>query len=127
MDTNEKSTMKLKPSAWLHLNSRKQYPLSPLPWRDAEEVVTAVAGIGNPERFFNTLKHLNINASTIAFNDHYEFTEDDFKHIDGAVVMTEKDAIKCTGIVSDNTWALQVEALLPTALIKDLTTLVSKG
>lgn len=56
----------------------------------------AVAGIGNPQRFFDTLRSLGLEATSHAFPDHHAFVAGDldFEGCD-AVLMTEKDGVKC--------------------------------
>ena len=73
--------------------------------------VHAVAGIGNPQQFFDTLTQLGIAHTPHAFADHHAFKASDihFKDCD-AVVMTEKDAVKCERFATDDDWALQAEA-----------------
>jgi len=77
----------------------------------------ALAGIGNPQRFFGTLLDLGLQFSAHAFPDHYAFRPDDldFPGAD-AVLMTEKDAVKCLPFARDNFWFLPVEAAVDPAL-----------
>ena len=79
----------------------------------AGQTVRAVAGIGHPERFFKQLKKLGMAIRPHPFPDHHAFTprDMDFPETD-AIVMTEKDAVKCVDFVGDNAWALPVEAKL---------------
>jgi len=74
--------------------------------------IAAVAGIGHPERFFNTLDSLSLRYSTYAFPDHHRFSLCDFNVPEQVVVMTEKDAVKCQHFATDKMYALAVEALL---------------
>jgi len=79
----------------------------------AGQRVHAVAGIGHPERFFTYLKKLGMRFIEHPFPDHHPFTPQDLPwHESEAIVMTEKDAVKCIDFVSDNAWALPVEATL---------------
>lgn len=78
----------------------------------ARQAIHAVAGIGNPSRFFQTLRQLGLNVIEHPFPDHYVFQLDDFLFESGIIVMTEKDAVKCFGIASENCWCLKVEAKL---------------
>lgn len=74
----------------------------------------AVAGIGNPQRFFNTLQAHNIKTINHAFSDHHVFTASDVSFPDDLpVLMTEKDAVKCRKITTDKLWYVPVEAVLP--------------
>lgn len=60
------------------------------------QVVHAVAGIGNPDRFFSQLRWLGIEVIPHAFPDHHVFSSKDFDFVDAhPVLMTEKDAVKC--------------------------------
>ncbi|MBM3342746.1 MAG: tetraacyldisaccharide 4'-kinase [Betaproteobacteria bacterium] len=79
--------------------------------------VHALAGIGNPQQFFDTLARLNIAHTPHAFPDHHAFSAADlaFEHCD-AIVMTQKDAVKCERHAADQHWALQIEAELDPAL-----------
>jgi tetraacyldisaccharide 4'-kinase len=79
--------------------------------------VLAVAGIGNPARFFAHLRALGITFDARAFADHHRFTASDLAHAEfDAIVMTEKDAVKCAAFASENLWALRVEAVTDPAL-----------
>lgn len=89
---------------------------------DAQQTVTAayfhgqrvyaVAGIGNPSRFFAQLQRLGLNCITRAFPDHHVYTAQDLQFAgDHAVVMTEKDAVKCTAFATTRHWALVVNAV----------------
>ena len=83
----------------------------------------AIAGIGNPQRFFNTLADLSINIRTHkAFVDHHKITQDEIVFNDNLpVLMTEKDAVKCCDFSSDKLWYLSVNAILPTGFLTKLT------
>jgi len=71
----------------------------------------AVAGIGNPARFFATLASLGLAFVPHAFPDHHAFTPADLDFPDcDAVLMTEKDAVKCRAFARDDLYALRVEA-----------------
>jgi tetraacyldisaccharide 4'-kinase len=73
--------------------------------------IKALAGIGNPERFFEMLRNQGCQVSGHAYSDHHLykaqdliFTENDF------VLMTEKDAVKIERFAQDNYWYIPVEA-----------------
>lgn len=79
----------------------------------AGQTVHAVAGIGHPERFFKQLKKLGMTVRPHPFPDHHAFTPQDLNFPESeAIVMTEKDAVKCVDFVADNAWVLPVEAKL---------------
>lgn len=78
----------------------------------------ALAGIGNPDRFFATLAALGLACETHPFPDHHRYSPADLAFAkDGILLMTEKDAVKCAGLTSGETWVLPVEAELSPALI----------
>ena len=73
--------------------------------------VHAVAGIGRPERFFESLRTLGVKAVPHAFSDHHAFTAADLDFGDERpVVMTAKDAVKCSAFATERCWALEVDA-----------------
>lgn len=78
--------------------------------------VHAVAGIGNPERFFEQLRMAGCRPVEHAFADHYTYAPADLAFADPwPIVMTEKDAVKCRAFATDRMQYLQVSATLPEA------------
>jgi len=85
-------------------------------WRERE--VHAVAGIGHPQRFFAMVRSLGITAIDHAFPDHHRFTKADLAFPGAAaVLMTQKDAVKCAGIADDRCWYLPLTATIDPALV----------
>jgi len=80
--------------------------------------VHAIAGIGNPERFFAQLRSLRIAATGHAFPDHHRFVVQDLA-LPGAraILMTEKDAVKCAAFADERCWYLPVRAHIDPALV----------
>lgn len=74
--------------------------------------VAAVAGTGNPGRFFATLSTLGIAHQPYAFPDHYPFVARDLVFSEATVLMTEKDAVKCRSFATQTMYYLPVEATL---------------
>jgi len=71
----------------------------------------AVAGIGNPRRFFAQVERLGLAARTHAFPDHHPFRPEDLEFPEcDLVLMTEKDAVKCRAFDNDRLLALRVDA-----------------
>lgn len=104
--------MDLVPSGFLRLGDPHLHGIDPSPAPLADGV-TAVAGMGNPDRFFDTLQSLGLRLNDRrAFPDHHNFRPEDFHALDGPVVMTEKDAVKCVDL-APAAWALRVDAQLP--------------
>ena len=81
----------------------------------------AVAGIGNPEKFYNTLSLLDVKFAKKSFPDHYTFSESDFADIaDKTIIMTSKDAVKCQGFARDNWWHLKISIDIPPKIIGEI-------
>jgi tetraacyldisaccharide 4'-kinase len=81
------------------------------PERFRNRRVHAVAGIGNPQRFFDTLQRLGIAFAAHPFPDHHAFSARDLEFADADfIVMTEKDAVKCRSFASEKHWVLRVDA-----------------
>lgn len=90
-------------------NAREQRPLAGF----AGKPVHAVAGIGDPERFFRQLSAAGLNVIPHPFPDHHPFTPGDLEFGDDApVLMTEKDAVKFRGASGRNWWIFPVRAQL---------------
>jgi tetraacyldisaccharide 4'-kinase len=78
------------------------------------QAVVAVAGIGHPDRFFDHLAALGVQARRLPFPDHYGYQPQDLKlRGTDVIVMTEKDAVKCAAFADARMWFLRVEAELP--------------
>jgi tetraacyldisaccharide 4'-kinase len=78
----------------------------------------ALAGIGDPGRFFRTLDGLGLHFEAHPFPDHYAYAATDLAFAkDGILLMTEKDAVKCAALTLGETWVLPVDAELSPALI----------
>jgi tetraacyldisaccharide 4'-kinase len=94
-----------------------QSPSKQLQAPQSGDTVHAVAGIGNPARFFNTLEKLGYKIIQHAFPDHYSYTSESLRFGDSnPIIMTEKDAVKCTELGLDNLWYLSVEMHIDNAL-----------
>ena len=77
----------------------------------------AIAGIGHPQRFFTHLHHLGLKVHDHSFPDHYRYTPADLTYDNAdAILMTEKDAVKCLAFATKNCWVLRVDAQLDSAL-----------
>ena len=77
----------------------------------------AVAGIGNPQRFFRQLQALGLTVAARPFPDHYHYRPEDLHAPDAEVIiMTEKDAVKCGSFADEKYWVLAVDAQVPREL-----------
>ena len=82
----------------------------------AGQRVHAVAGIGNPERFFDMLRNAGIAVVPHTFADHHRYGAGDFDFGSRLpVLMTEKDAVKCRGFADEQFHSVPVRAELPEA------------
>jgi tetraacyldisaccharide 4'-kinase len=85
-------------------------------WRGHD--VHAVCGTGNPERFFAMLRGQGIAAREHAFPDHHAFAPADIAFPGAvAILMTQKDAVKCKDFADARCWYLPVRAQVDPALI----------
>lgn len=83
--------------------------------------VHAIAGIGNPRRYFNLLNIVGLNIQPHIFPDHHAYQPSDLAFSDGLpVLMTEKDAVKCAAFAEPHWWFLPVEAELPEGLLDQM-------
>ena len=74
--------------------------------------VHALAGIGNPERFFALLRWHGLKVTEHAFPDHHPYTRADLPPDDGRpVLMTEKDAVKCEPFAERRLWFVPIDAV----------------
>ena len=89
---------------------------------DASKPLHAVAGIGNPSRFFKQLRSMGFDIIEHAFADHHHYQQQDFEGwAQNCIVMTEKDAVKCTELDLADAWYLQVDASFSETLNDELT------
>lgn len=101
----------------MRLHAVDALPLDGGPSRDlatfAGQRVHAVAGIGRPARFFETLRRAGIEVLEHPFPDHHAYRAEDLAFGDGLpVLMTEKDAVKCRGFRVPQGWVVPVSAVL---------------
>ena len=110
--------MNLQPGQLVNLVSKEQLSADALV---GQGPVHAVAGIGNPKRFFESLGNLGYTLETHEFRDHHPFEAKDIWFGDSRpVIMTEKDAVKCDDFANQNCWYLQVTAQLEMGFDREL-------
>lgn len=68
----------------------------------------AVTGIGHPQGFFNMLQAHGVSFRSLAFSDHHVFRPHELP-VDSAILMTEKDAVKCTAFAGPAWWAVTLD------------------
>ncbi|SUC22859.1 tetraacyldisaccharide 4'-kinase [Proteus vulgaris] len=89
----------------------------------------AIAGIGHPPRFFNSLREKGIELISIkAFSDHSDYSAKELQDLtpfNETLIMTEKDAVKCQHFAQDNWWYLPVSAELNSqSVLKQVSNLI---
>ncbi|MBC3230368.1 tetraacyldisaccharide 4'-kinase [Serratia fonticola] len=110
--------MKLQAQDAVNIASGERRPAIELPH------VVAMAGIGHPPRFFATLEKLGVEVEReVAFADHQEYNHGQLAALASqgqTLLMTEKDAVKCSAFAQPDWWYLPVEAVLPTEQAEQL-------
>jgi tetraacyldisaccharide 4'-kinase len=93
-------------------DARQRQPLKAF----AGQRVHAVAGIGDPNRFFLHLGKAGLKVVPHPFPDHHPFTARDLEFGDALpVLLTEKDAVKLRSVARPGWWVLPVSAQLDAA------------
>ena len=104
--------MRLQVGAAQPVHGGRAQPLSAFAGRR----VHAVAGIGDPERFFSMLRDAGIAVVPHAFPDHHAYVAADFEFGSRLpVLMTVKDAVKCADLTDAQAFMVPVDAVLPEA------------
>ena len=79
--------------------------------------ITAVAAIGNPQRFFNNLQNAGIAGKWLPLPDHATYTPEFFTGMNAqCILITEKDAVKCAAIQDERIWVVPMSLTLPDTL-----------
>ena len=124
-DSRINHQVKIVPKCLVNINSGKEISFDSIKTKS----IIAIAGIGNPQRFFSTLNEIVDVAEKHSFPDHHSFREDDFTHLSrnithmdkgSVIIMTEKDAVKCTEFAEEHWYYLRVEMTFKKELIGDL-------
>jgi len=90
--------------------------------------VHAVAGIGNPQRFFDLLLDADLDVESHPLEDHAEITLDELTFdAPGAVLITEKDAVKCEHLKANGVWCVVVDFKFDADSASRLMRLVLRG
>jgi tetraacyldisaccharide 4'-kinase len=91
------------------------------------EKVHAIAGTGHPVRFFSLLKKQGLSIIEHVFPDHHLFKSSDIQFDDDlAVVMTEKDAVKCVKFAGKNHWYLPIDVEMSNTFVHRLSILLKE-
>lgn len=77
------------------------------------KTIHAVAGIAHPDSFFELLESLGATVIPHSFSDHHEYKQEQISFGDNLpIVMTEKDAVKCSEFELTNVWSIPVSAVI---------------
>ena len=110
--------MTLSPAKFVHLNSGKEYSIDKWPMHNQ---VHAIAGLGNPNRFFDLLLRLGFEFDKNPFPDHHKYNKRDLYYLDHLpILMTEKDAAKCKHFNNSKIWYLSIESKIESQFIDRL-------
>ncbi len=116
--------MQINPQRFIGVGSGESLAAQALLGREAH----AVAAIGNPGRFFQTLRDLGIVVRAHPLPDHAVPTPAQISFDDGLpVLMTEKDAVKCAGFAGPAHWYLEVGASFEPAEAARLISIVEQA
>lgn len=104
-------SMTIMSAYWVRLVDGLKFPLN---YFSQDVRVHAVAGIGNPQRFYQSLRELHLDICEHDFPDHHAYDARDFAFSEPLpVVMTAKDAVKCASFAQDDWYYLVVDVQLP--------------
>ena len=113
--------MALHAVSFRHLTSSRS--LSPAEFKNQMlgQTLGAAAGIGMPERFFNSLRTQGLTLSeNLALTDHHTFDTDTFSTFKSLhILITAKDAIKCEQLNDSRLWVVEVDAVFSDADFTD--------
>lgn len=120
----ERDGVRYLPMALVDVVSGEQKGFRP---RALSPRVRAIAGIGQPAQFFASLRAAGFEVVEAVFPDHHRYCREDLQHPvpgiadDTPVIMTEKDAVKCAGLLTPDDagryWYLRIDAQLPASLV----------
>jgi len=89
--------------------------------------ITAVAAIGNPQRFFDDLVQQGVHAQCIGLPDHSNYSPDYFKSIEAqCILITEKDAVKCATLTDERIWVVPMTLEIPNTLAEWLQSILQR-
>ena len=114
--------MQLEGAYAVNMKTQERKPLAE--FRDM--LCHAIAGIGNPQRFFDLLEKQGVVCQAHPFPDHYVYTEKEIRfNAAEAILMTEKDAVKCRSFASALHWYVPVKATVESSFMQKLIALLS--
>ena len=89
--------------------------------------IKAVAALGNPQGFFDDLLRHGIAAKCVPLQDHASYSSEFFADMKAAcILITEKDAVKCTHIHDERIWVVPMSLRIPDDLADWLQTILQR-
>jgi len=89
--------------------------------------ITAIAGLGNPQRFFDDLAKHGVVCKQIPLSDHAHYTPEFFTKLKAqCILITEKDAVKCAAISDERIWVVPMSLHLPDNFVEWLQSILQR-
>lgn len=109
------------------INPTNTQPLASIADTYLPNKITAIAAIGNPQRFFDDLLKQGIAGKCIGLADHASYTPEFFSAIHAeCILITEKDAVKCSSIEDERIWVVPMTLDLPNAFVDWLQSILQR-
>ena len=114
-------------AAYQLINPNNHQTLSQIADSFLPNKITAVAALGNPQRFFDDLLHQGIAGKCIPLPDHATYTPEFFEKLNAqCILITEKDAVKCAAIHDERIWVVPLSLSLPDNLAEWLQSILQR-
>lgn len=114
-------------TAYQLINPNQHLTLSEIADSYLPNKITAVAALGNPQRFFDDLLSQGIAGKCIPLPDHASYTPEFFEKLNAqCILITEKDAVKCTAINDERIWVVPLSLSLPDDLAEWLQSILQR-
>lgn len=114
-------------TAYQLINPNQHLTLSQIADSYLPNKITAVAALGNPQRFFDDLLSQGIAGKCIPLPDHASYTPEFFEKLNAqCILITEKDAVKCTAINDERIWVVPLSLSLPDDLAEWLQSILQR-
>ena len=114
-------------AAYQLINPNNHQTLSQIADTYLPNKITAVAALGNPQRFFDDLLQQGIAGKCIPLPDHATYTPEFFEKLNAqCILITEKDAVKCAAIHDERIWVVPLSLSLPDNLAEWLQSILQR-
>lgn len=122
----EPGAFSLAPAKWRQIATGEIRELGYLP---AAKRIVAMAGIGNPERFYATLEMQGLQFDSCPINDHQSLSKEEILRMgvtdpETQILMTTKDEVKYREIIRqsgwNNVWTLDVTVQMDQELLDEI-------